>query len=387
VWLATGALGCTAETSGEWDDSSLRDVSEPLEQFIDRPAVAALGVGWDVSQRDMWLFVCRNDNLLHRGVRSDVSAAWGPWEQAASTPCAGVPTAGAWSAQPQDDVEVFYRSTTGHLIELYYGTDGATQEVDLSIYLGLGSIKGNPVIADMGTHHRIAVAVRDSLNRLKTLTYAPALGWVIQPVTNAAGQQVYALGLLTAMYTSQVSYLSSSLAGTYQVFTRSTWTDPYVAINSEIPDSRGVLTFTAPTPSTMFVINRDGSDRVTKSPVVPGQPWNFTLANRISVLGTPYLGASWLYDAARNQNQDRGLGCLSGGQVSPLWGLNDTQKVAYINAAMSIRSAGTRPVNGGDTGNSVFFAAAPNYRIYSAWLGSVGQDPNYTDLGINVLVP
>lgn len=62
-----------------------------------------------------------------------------------------MPTVGAGEALPKDDVEVFLRSTTGKLLELYYYPDGRTAEVDLSADLGLGNINGNPVIVDMGT--------------------------------------------------------------------------------------------------------------------------------------------------------------------------------------------------------------------------------------------
>jgi hypothetical protein len=405
MWFALAMLGCSAETSNEIaefnagsDDLHVGETSQALEQFVDRPAVAAIGVGIGVGgggaqTRELWLFACKTDNVLYRRVKPDHSTDWQPtWTVASSIPCGGVPTASAWNALPQDEVEVFYRSTAGHLIEVFYGTDGSTQEVDLSVGLGLGGINGHPVVADMGTNHRLSVAVRDTSNRLKTLTFTPDLGWVIQSATNSAGQQVHADGLLTAMYTSQLSYLSSSLSGTYRVFTRAAWTAPYVAINSTIPNARGVLTFAYPAGSPLLVIGRDDFDRVTKSPIVPGQPWSFTLANSQKVASTPYMGASWSYDAARVHFQNTGIACLlrSGDcEVTTLWSLFNTQTVTHIYPTTGLRSAGTKPVNAGQFMSEYVFFASNNYRIH--WVNMQSSEasfvPNFVDMGINVLIP
>lgn len=393
VWIATSIVGCTAEideSTARSDGSNLGEVSQALEQFIDRPAVAAVGVHGGQIVREMWVFACGTDNVLYRRVQPSWSSSWNPWTVASSIPCSGVATASAWSAQLWDEVEVFYRSTTGKLIELYYGPDKTKVEIDLSAYLGLGNINGNPVICDMGTNHRLSLAFRDTSNNLKTLTASPAAGWVIHSATNAAGQQVHADGLLTAMYTDQLSYLSSSLNGTYRVFTRTSWASGYVAINDQIFNSRGVLTFASPTPSTMLVLNRDGFDRVTKSAVVPGQPWNFTLANRTVVAATPHMGGSWSYLEARTWDYDQGLSYISRGEgeVTTLWGLDNSQTITYIYPTTNMRSAGTRPVNAGSIMSSYVFFASNNYRIYLADLGNEDTfNGNFVDMGINVVIP
>jgi hypothetical protein len=407
VWIATAVLGCTAETSGEIaedtfapngvasDDSNLGEVSQTLEQFVDRPAVAAVGVGATESNNivQMWVFACKSNNTLWRRVKPSWTSSWDPWTQVSSTPCSGVPTAGAWDTSLYDTVEVFYRSTEGKLIEIYYRADGTVAEVDLSARLGLGTINGNPVIADMGggANPALAVAVRDASNRLKTLSWRGSTGWVIQSAVNAAGSQIHADGLLTAIYTPQLTYLSSSLNGTYRVLSRTKWADPYVGINATIPSSRGVLTFTAPTPDTALVINRDGADRVTKSAIVAGQAWNFTLANDTDVKATPYMGYSNSYAGARGLGHDRGIGCrLVAGEceVTTLWGLNDTQTVTYVYVGSDLNSAGTRAVNPGSRMDDYVFFAGANMRLQWANLWSETQfNGAFEDLGLTVLVP
>lgn len=398
VWLALATFGCSAEVSNEGsDDSHLGETSQALEQFSDRPAAAAIGVGVgvngvDTGTRQMWLFACGNDNLLYRRVKPSRSLDWKPeWTLVAFSPCAGVPTVGAWNALPQDEVELFFRSTvSGALIEVYWGTDGTRQEVNLSGTTGLGSIKGNPVIVDVGTNHRLALAVRDSSNRLKTLTYSPGVGWVIQSVTNAAGQQVHADGLLTSFYNDFVSYFSSSLSGTYRVFTRSTWTDPYVAVSDTIPNARGVLTFADPEDTAPVVIGRDGFDRVTKSFIRPGQPWSFSIANRMDVQSTPYMGASWSYEAARNFSQDRGVACDVWGSscnITTLWGLSNSQTVSYFYPGQYLNSAGTKAVNAGQFMSYYVFYAAYNNRLNWVDMANYGQLGSWTDMGIDVLPP
>jgi hypothetical protein len=79
-----------------------------------------------------------------------------------------------------------------------------------------------------------------------------------------------------------------------------------------------VLTFTAPTPDTALVINRDGADRVTKSAIVAGQAWNFTLANDTDVKATPYMGYSNSYAGVRGLGHDRGIGWVSGSSAQTL---------------------------------------------------------------------
>jgi hypothetical protein len=389
VWLAAGALGCTVETSTKsLDDSNLDEASQQLEQFIDRPAVAAVGVMGQTG-RDLWLFACKSNHTLFRQVYTGATQVFGPWVQASSVPCAGVPTAGAWQHLPTDHVEVFYRSTAGDLIEVGYGDDGVGGEANLSILIGsLGHINGDPVIADMGRDTTVAVAVRDAGNFLTTVSFRNRIGWVKQLVTNWSGVPVHADGLLTALYTPYQTYLSSSLNGVYRVFTRTVWNNPYLAINSTISNPRGVLTFTAPTPTSMLVIGRDGSDRITKSWVADGVDWNFTLANRVSVLSTPHMGASWSYDAARTSTYDRGIGYDNDVALSTIWSLNNTQTVAHAYAGTPLRSAGIRPVNAGDgLGNFVFLASTPSYRLNAVYLANELDLLKVTDLGINVLVP
>jgi hypothetical protein len=405
--VTPAVLGCAAETSGDItedlfspgdvasDASNLGEVRQSLEQFVDRPAVAAVGVGTTESNniQQMWVFACKSNNTLWRRVKPSWSSDWEAWTQVSSTPCSGVPTAGAWDATTTDPVEVFFRSTEGKLIELYFRSNGTVAEVDLSAHLGLGTINGNPVIADMGgSPSRVAVAYRDASNRLRTLSWQSATDWVIQSAVNADGWQIYADGLLTAIYTPGQTYLSSSLNGTYRVLSRTKWIRPYVGINATIPNSRGVLTFAAPTIDTALVINRNGSDRVTKSAVVAGQAWNFTLANSTVVKATPYMGYSYSYlDAGGSSGQDRGLGCqLAAGEceVTTLWGLNDTQTSTYIYAQRDLNSAGTRPVNPHSRMENYVFYAGANYRLYWANLWSEnGFGGAFHDLGLTVLIP
>lgn len=65
-------------------------------------------------------------------------------------------------------------------------------------------------------------------------TDTPGVGWVVQSVTNAAGQQVHADGTLTAIYTPHVTYFASSRTGVRRIYTRTAWADRYAQINENI---------------------------------------------------------------------------------------------------------------------------------------------------------
>jgi hypothetical protein len=395
LWVATTLLACTTETSGDSEEpdvpsgeSNLGKVSQALNEFLERPAVAAVGVGVNGGVgREMWVFACASDHILYRRVKPSSTSNWQTnWTQAAATPCAGVPTAGAGSALPQDDVEVFYRSTTGKLIELYYRPNGTSVETDLSAELGLGTLLGNPVIAKLSTSGAVAVAYRNLLNQLKTVSWTPAGGWSFQPVMDS-GAAAFADGTITAMYTPRLTYLAASSGGLRRVFSRNNWEVPYARINTSI-SAPGVLTFAAPTQTTMLVLNRDGSNRVIKSDVVPGQAWNFTIANGRTVLATPYMGGAWSYDGARSYTNDRGVSTAdnASGPFTALWGLDNSQASTYISPGKYIRSGGTRPVNPGSSMDHYAFYADESLRVQWVTL-AVPMSASFSDMGINVVSP
>jgi hypothetical protein len=399
--VAAAALGCTMQTSGDVDDSNfapdesnLGELRQAIEQSYDRPAAAAVGVGVNGGFiREMWVFVCDSNNVLKRRRKASWTSSWENWETAASTPCSGVPTAGAGQATPKDDVEVFFRSTTGKLIELYYRPNGTTLEFDLSAELGLGDINGNPVIADMGVNGHIAVAYRKNpSNYLMTLTWTPGSGpnsgWNLQN-TDAAGAVGRGHGQLTALYTPQLSYLAAQYDGIWRVYTRSTWSAPYVQVNESMNFIWSVLTFAAPTPTSMVAVSRDSIGRVIKSDVVPDQPWAFGLANTVRVAGTPFMAGSWNYENARNYENDVGAAACGRaaifGQHCALYGLDDSQDESFYSTP-GMLSAGTRPVNaGGHMDGYVFWTDSVNH-LYEANLWKP-QDSVAKDMAIITLPP
>jgi hypothetical protein len=370
------------------DELNVGEVQQTLEFYADRPGAAAIGVGVQANHnfRQLWVFVCDNNHVLKRRVKQTRTSEWGAWTAVSSTPCSGPPTvAGFFRSAPQDAVELFYRSTSGNLIEIYYDSSGVTQEVDVSAETGLGSIAGNPVICDTDATSRFSVAFRDTSNRLKTLTWAN--GWAIHPATNAAGQQIHADGSLTAMYTTSLAYLSSTLNGTARVLTRSSWSSGFVAINGEITGVPSVLTFSAPTPTSMLVLNRNGARQLTKSAVVSGQPWAFTLANSAEELfATPAMAGAYSYKEARSYANDRGVAMVydDAGTFTTLWGLDNTQ-TNHFRYAVHIKSGGTRPVNASAFYDDYVFFSLTNQRLHMINMWDDGE--HVQDMGINILVP
>lgn len=394
--IATTALGCTMEIPAE--ESNLGEERQPVEMPGDRLAAAAVGVGVNGTStiREMWVFVCNSENVLKRRRKASWTSSWENWETASSIPCSGVPTAGAGQATPQDDVEVFYRSTSGHLIEVYYYPDGTRVEVDLTDELGMGNINGNPVIADMGTRGHVAVAYRrNPSNYLRTLSWTPGVGWSNQ-TTDANGVVGRSNGTITALYTTQQTYLAAAYDGVMRIYTRSNWADPYAQINASISIVTTqhpwcVLTFTAPTPTTMLALCRDSVNRVMKTEVVPGQAWDWETAIPHPVSGTPYMGGSWNYDVARNYDNDRGAGVNrwqlepGNGTYLPLYGL-DGSSVEVFDNPLNMGSGGTRPTNaGGRMDSYVFFVNEVNH-LYEANLWQLSGSAA-SDMGIITLPP
>lgn len=403
VWatfVAAAALGCTMQTgdgadaSGEPDESSLGEQSSALDASYDRPAAAAVGVllnGGTI--REMWVFVCNSDNVLRRKRKASWSSSYGSWETVTTTPCSGVPTAGAGQATPKDDVEVFFRSTSGKLIEIYYKSNGTIVERDLSTQLGLGNINGNPVITNMSTFGHYSVAYRKNpSNWLMTLTYIPGTkptsGWHVQ--TTAADNGVgKGHGQLTAFYTPSQTYLAAGYYDRWRVYTRSSYTEAYTQINAPLDNVPSVLTFAPPTETTMHLVNRDSNNRVIKSDIVAGQPWAFDRAGPDRYIGTPFMAGSWNYESAGSPGHPRGAaGCFSPsvyGYMCALYGLDDSQD-EWLDSTPGMGSAGTRPVNaGGYMKNLVFWVDSVNH-LYEANLVAPEPTPA-VDMAILTLPP
>lgn len=399
AWVLVGALGCTVQTSSEGNEldaaseENVGEVSQAIEQTYDRPAAAAVGVGDGGIIRELWVFVCNSQNVLKRKRKSAWNGTWGNWETVTSTPCSGVPSAGAGQAAPNDDVEVFFRSTAGNLIEIYYKANGTIVERDLSTLHGLGPINGNPVITQMSTYGHYSVAYRrNPSNYVATLTYIPGTkptsGFFAQHISadNGIGRS---RGQLIAFYTPNQTYLAAGFTDVWRVYTRTSWSDPYVQVNEPMNFIWSVLTFTAPTPTTTTAVSRDSIGRVIKSPVVNGQPWSFDLGNVVRVEGTPSMGGSWNYDGARNWDMDRGAAACGSanifGQHCALFGLNDSQAEIF-NSTPGMRSAGTRPVNAGAQMDSYVFWTDSVNQLFVGDL-SQPQDTVASNMGILTLPP
>jgi hypothetical protein len=289
-------------------------LGQALDLRSDRPAAAAVGVLVDSvptaaqdhelrATRQLWLFACNSEHQLVRSVRPDQRAKWGAWTIEAGAACAGPPSASAWSESPHDSVEVVYRSTDNHLIELSYNGGLAAYELDLSEYTHFGDLANNcnPVIADMGTQSRVSVAVRNPSNQLFTLTAYGSV-WHLQPAKGRNGSQVFAESTLVSWYSDRRALLSAVHNGVSQTFNRYTWKQGFRAFNAPVPSevTHGLITFTS-YQGRVQALGRDARGTLVASPV--DQSWSFLPAPvRAPVQSTVYLGAPFAYRAGQSAN-------------------------------------------------------------------------------------
>ena len=399
VGLLGGLAACSAldqdpQVAGRGEHPS--DSAQALDSRADRPAAAAVGVLVDTAPsapaehalratRQLWLFACSSDHLLQRRVRADRQAKWTDWSVESATPCAGTPSAGAWSVAPRDTVEVVYRSTDNRLIELAYQGDQAARETDLSAYTRFGKLASNcnPVIADLGNEQRVSIAVRNPANQLFALT-AYDRAWHIQPARGADGAQVFAESTLVAFYSNQKALLSAVHNGVSQTFHRSTWKQGFRAFNGPVPAeaSHGLITFST-YQGRLQAVGRTATGALVTSPI-DGQ-WAFAPAPvRSPVQSTVYLGASFAYHNGDSPNTAAlGIALEDANRAAFVTGFNSFQQVSPPAHADNARiaSANTLVTNPGpELWGDNFVADANDQLLY--WSG--GTDQRFTPMGLAV---
>lgn len=141
----------------------------------------------------------------------------------------------------------------------------------------------------------------------------------------------------------------------------------------------------------MVALCRDSVNRVLKTYVVPGQPSDWNVANSIQVLGTPYMGAPWNYEHARNYDNDRGATVnqfpMGGnGTYCPLYGLDSSQGLPHFSTSANMASGGTRPANAGSRTDAYVFFVDPVDHLYEANLWQFSGSAA-SDMGIITLPP
>ena len=396
TWLLGGLAACSGvdqdpQLAGRGDHAT--ESTQALDSQTDRQAAAAVGVLVDSAPtlaadhalratRQLWLFACSSDHILQRRVRADRHTPWGDWSVESATPCAGAPSASAWSVSPRDTVEVVYRSTDNRLIELTYSAD-QTKETDLSAYTHFGNLASNcnPVIADMGNEQRVSIAVRNPANQLFTLT-AYSGAWHVQPARGPNGAQVFAESTLVSWYSNQAALLSAVHNGVSQAFYRTSWKQGFRASSQPIPAevSHGLITFGS-YQGRVQAVGRTASGALVASPV-EGQ-WRFVPAAAHSALdSTVYLSAPFSYrsatgtsTAALGVSHENANGVFVGG-------FEAFQRTAAPRIANAhIASANALVANPGpELWGDNFVADASGQLLY--WSG--GTDQRFTPMGLAV---
>ena len=397
--LLGGLAACSAvdqdpQVAGRGEHPS--ESAQALDLRSDRPAAAAVGVLVDATPtlpaehalratRQLWLFACSSDHVLQRRVRADRFAKWSDWSVESATPCAGTPSASAWSLSPRDSVEVVYRSTDNRLIELAYQGDQAARETDLSAYAHFGKLASNcnPVIADMGNEQRVSIAVRNPENQLFALT-AYDRAWHIQPARGANGAQVFAESTLVAWYSNQSALLSAVHDGVAQTFHRSSWKQGFRAFNGPVPAeaSHGLITFSN-YQGHLQAVGRTADGTLVSSPI-DGQ-WSFTPAPAHSqVQSTVSLAAPFAYRNGTSPNTAAlGIALEDANRATFVSGFNFFQQVSPPAHADNARvaSANTLVANPGpELWGDNFVADANDQLMY--WNGST--DKRFTPMGLAV---
>lgn len=279
-------------------------VIQSLESYWDRqPAAAVTVIRHPTTFPDnsqLWVFACSSSGQLMRRVKTDfrTNSFQDDWTVEASAPCASVPSAGAWSRSPQDQVEVVYRSTSNQLIEVFYDETGNREELNLSDYLNFGEIAGAPVIADMDDEEgNLSVVVRNASNHLYTLSVF-ANAWHTYPVVSPWGTgPMQADGTLVGWYSNTKGFLSASFQNVYRTYRHPAWNTGFKEFNAPVPSNltQGVVTF-APRGTQVIAVARDSttgklyySDTSTA--------WNFipVPATPSQTGNTVYLGAPYSY--------------------------------------------------------------------------------------------
>jgi hypothetical protein len=396
--VVLGVAACSApeqpEVAGRGEHPSAS--GQALDLRSDRPAAAAVGVLVDAALTDpgehalratqqLWLFACSSDHWLQRRVRPALQAKWGAWTVESGTPCAGTPSASAWSVSPHDTVEVVYRATDNRLIELSYEGEQAARELDLSAYTRFGALASNcnPVIADMGIGGRVSIAVRNPANQLFTLT-ALANAWRVQPVRGPNGAHVFAESTLVSWYSNQRALLSAVHDGVTQTFTRSTWAQGFRAFNGPVPSaaSHGLISFAA-FQGRVQAVGRDENGALVASPV--DQAWSFTPAALGSLVqSTVYLGAPYVYRHADSGNTAAvGIALENADSAALLTGFDFFKRVGAATRSDNVRlaSANALVVNpGAHLGSDNFVADADDQLLW--WSG--GSTRSFTPMGLAV---
>jgi hypothetical protein len=400
--FALGLLGLAACSAPETEPvvggqgEHPSQAGQALDLRSDRPAAAAVGVLVDSAPtpaqehelratRQLWLFACNSEHQLVRSVRPDSRSKWGAWTVEATAACAAPPSAGAWSESPHDSVEVVFRSTDNHLIELSYNAGLSANELDLSVFTRFGALanNSNPVIADMGTQSRVSVAVRNPNNQLFALTvYGNA--WHVQPARGANGAQVFAESTLVSWYSDKRALLSAVHNGAAQTFNRFSWKQGFRAFNAPVPAeaSHGLITFTT-FQGRVQALGRDAQGALVSSDV--DRSWSFVPAPGHSLLqSTVSLGAPYAYLAGQGR-QAAAVGIALGSSSAPAFvsgfdfrkpialAANDTTRVASANAVVA------NP--GSELWGDNFVADSDGQLLW--WSG--GGDRKFAPLGLTVL--
>lgn len=282
-------------------------------------------------------------------------------------------------------MEVVFRSTDNHLIELSYNAGLSANELDLSVFTRFGALanNSNPVIADMGTQSRVSVAVRNPNNQLFALTvYGNA--WHVQPARGANGAQVFAESTLVSWYSDKRALLSAVHNGAAQTFNRFSWKQGFRAFNAPVPAeaSHGLITFTT-FQGRVQALGRDAQGALVSSDV--DRSWSFVPAPGHSLLqSTVSLGAPYAYLAGQGR-QAAAVGIALGSSSAPAFvsgfdfrkpialAANDTTRVASANAVVA------NP--GSELWGDNFVADSDGQLLW--WSG--GGDRKFAPLGLTVL--
>jgi hypothetical protein len=240
------------------------------ETVFDRPVAApvqvlnfAPGHGFEV-----WVFACGADHLMRESTQPDNGSLTpqSPWTVVSNIPCASSPTATTYPSTPQDEIDLFYRSTSNHLIEVSFDNTGSSQVFDISTYAGLGNITGTPAISFvLRDASAVSVIVKQETTNIvydwDWVVYPQGVyphGWSSHPVTSRPwspadfkdGPTVTTTGTVFSAYqlsgnSAYVAFKTNSQ--TFSVYRKDVDFVPFSFYNSWGPTTRsGVLTFGAP---------------------------------------------------------------------------------------------------------------------------------------------
>ena len=330
--LLAGVAGCGApDGSLPADVGEIGEAREAIADTpLDRPPAAA-GIGMMINgTRHLRVFACGDPsrNVLQFSTLDPTwqtpPVLWSAWTDVSDTDdahCAGTPAVGGWPGSPNDALEVFYRGLNDELRLLYVDPDGNRFLYNLSQYLGIGPINGDPVMVDIGTDGSIAVVVRLAGDKLTSIDWYSS-DWHTRPVLNAAGKQVITSSTVVGHFdAASYGFFSTQVNSTqHLVFTRRAWDKSFTQLKGPISSPSGLLTFAhianqskcdAPYPC---VVTRGFAGNIPQIAATTGTTWSFTTVHMAGNKYTPWgdgaqtcYGDAGAIDSLNLQTPDRGL--------------------------------------------------------------------------------